>query len=68
MFFLNWLLVSEPGKSSLGGIFDIFGFGTKAFKETGPEVRSPGRDLHFGSKKSRNHLEKRYKKAGQFDK
>ena len=56
-------------KSSLGGIFDILGLGTQALKETGPEVRSPGRDLHFGSTNSRNHLEKRYtKKNGQFDK
>ena len=43
-----WLLVSEPGKSGLAGIFDTFWYGTEDFWESGPEIEIPGRDLAFG--------------------
>ena len=43
-----WLLVSEPGKSGLGEIFDTFWYGTENFGESGPEMEIPGRDLAFG--------------------
>ena len=44
----DWLLVSEPGKSGLGGILDTFWYGTEDFGETGPEMEIPGSDLAFG--------------------
>ncbi len=46
-------------KMGLVGIFYIFWSVPEAVKETGPHTRSPSRDLHFGSKKSQNHLNKR---------
>ena len=53
-----WLLVSEPGKIGLAGIFDIFWSGTKSFKKSGPETCRSRRDLHFPGLISQNHMQK----------
>ncbi len=42
---------------SLIGIFNTFLSGTKALKETGPEMEIPGRDLDVGTKNEENYSE-----------
>ena len=40
---------------SLVGIFNTFWSGTKALKETGPEMEIPGRDLDVGADNEENY-------------
>ena len=47
-FFPGYFIAVWPGVD-LGGILGTFWFGTKAFKETGPEMEIPGRDLDVGT-------------------